>query len=90
MAAAFAPGRSSVSRRKPNGETMTHVLDPSQIRDESQYCAALDELEDLMLADPGTPAGRRFDELVRLIEDYEVRRDGYDLDRMRRALAADG
>jgi HTH-type transcriptional regulator/antitoxin HigA len=69
---------------------MTHVLDPSQIRDDTQYCAALDELEDLMLADPGTPAGRRFDELVRLIEDYEVRRDGYDLERMRQALAADG
>ena len=69
---------------------MTHVLDPSQIRDDTQYCAALDEHEDLMLADPGTPAGRRFDELVRLIEDYEVRRDGYDLERMKQALAADG
>jgi antitoxin component HigA of HigAB toxin-antitoxin module len=69
---------------------MAHVLDPSQIRDDSQYCAALDEFEDLMLADPGTPAGRRFDELVRLIEDYEARRAGYDLARMRRALAADG
>ena len=68
---------------------MTHVLDPSQIRDESQYCAALNELEDLMLADPGTPAGQRFDELVRLIEEYEVRRDGYDLDRLKQALAAD-
>jgi HTH-type transcriptional regulator/antitoxin HigA len=69
---------------------MSHLLDPSQLRDDTQYCAALDELEDLMMADPGTPAGRRFDELVRLIEDYEVRRDGYDLDRMRQALAADG
>ena len=68
---------------------MTHVLDPSQIGDDSQYCAALDELEDLMLADPGTPAGRRFDELVRLIEEYEVRRDGYDLERVKHALAAD-
>ncbi len=67
---------------------MTHLLDPSQIRDETQYCAALDELEDLMLADPGTPAGKRFDELVRLIEDYEVRRDGYDLERMKQMLAA--
>jgi HTH-type transcriptional regulator / antitoxin HigA len=66
---------------------MTHMLDPAQIRDHDQYCAALDELEDLMLADPGTPGGRRFDELVRLIEDYEVRRDGYDLERMKRALA---
>jgi len=69
---------------------MAHVLDSSQIRDDTQYCAALDELEDLMLADPGTPAGRRFDELVRLIEDYEARRDGYDLARMKQALAADG
>ena len=69
---------------------MAHVLDPSQIRDDTQYCTALDELEDLMLADPGTPAGRRFDELVRLIEDYEARRDGYDLARMKQALAADG
>ena len=67
---------------------MAHVLDPMQLRDDSQYVAALDELEDLMLADPDTPGGRRFDELVRLIEDYEVRRDGYDLDRMKRALAA--
>ena len=67
---------------------MAHVLDPMQLRDDSQYLAALDELEDLMLADPDTPAGRRFDELVRLIEDYEVRRDGYDLDRMKQALAA--
>jgi len=69
---------------------MAHALDPSQIRDDTQYCAALDELEDLMLADPGTPAGRRFDELVQLIENYEARRDGYDLDRMKRTLAADG
>ena len=69
---------------------MSHLFDPSQIRDDTQYCAALDELEDLMLADPGTPAGRRFDELVRLIEDYEVRRDRYDLTRMKRALAGDG
>jgi len=69
---------------------MAHVLDPSQIRDDTQYCTALDELEDLMLADPGTPAGRRFDELVRLIEDYEARRDGYDLARMKRALGGSG
>jgi antitoxin component HigA of HigAB toxin-antitoxin module len=69
---------------------MTHVLDPSQLRDNSQYCAALDELDDLLLADPGTPAGLRYDELVRLIEDYEVRRDGHDLERMKRALATDG
>ena len=50
---------------------MAHLFDPSQIRDDSQYCAALDEL-------------------AHLIEDYETRRDGYDLERMKRALAADG
>ena len=66
---------------------MTHLLDPPALADESEYATALDELEDLMLADPGTPAGRRFDELVVLIEEYEARRDGYDLARMRRALA---
>lgn len=69
---------------------MTHLLDPSQIRDEKQYCAALDELEELMLHDPGTPGGQRFDELVRLLERYEARRDGYDLERIQRALEEDG
>ena len=66
---------------------MAHVLDPLHIRDDSQYAAALDELEDLMSADPDTPAGRRFDELVRLIENYEVRRSADDLDRMSKAPA---
>ena len=28
-----------------------------------------------MATDPDTPAGRRFDELVALIEDYEARQD---------------
>ena len=66
---------------------MTHLLDPPALADEAQYARALDELEDLMLADPGTPAGRRFEELVVLIEEYEALRDGYDLARMRRVLA---
>lgn len=66
---------------------MSHLLDPPTLADQAAYAAALDELEDLMLADPGTPGGRRFDELVVLIEEYEARRDGYDLARMRRALA---
>ena len=66
---------------------MTHLLDPPALADEAQYARALGELEDLMLADPGTPAGCRFDELVVLIEEYEARRDGYDLARMRRMLA---
>jgi hypothetical protein len=66
---------------------MPHLFDPPTLPDHAAYVAALDELEDLMLADPGTPGGRRFDELVVLIEEYEARRDGYDLARMRRALA---
>ena len=52
---------------------MSHVLDPSHLAADSDYLAALDELEELMLCDPDTPAGRRFDELVALIEDYEER-----------------
>ena len=69
---------------------MTHLLDPPSLADEAAYAAALDELDDLMLAEPGTPGGRRFDELTVLIEEYEARRDGYDLARMRRALAGSG
>ena len=68
---------------------MAHLLDPSCLRDDAAYLAALDELEDLMLADPGTPGGRRFDELVVLIEEYEALRDGYDLARVKRAVAGD-
>ena len=41
------------------------------------------------MAEPGAPGGHRFDELVMLIEDYEARRDGYDLARMKRALAGE-
>lgn len=55
---------------------MAHLLDPAVLRDEAAYAAACDELDDLMLADPGTPAGRRFDELAALIDAYEARRDG--------------
>jgi antitoxin component HigA of HigAB toxin-antitoxin module len=52
---------------------MSHLLDPHRIATESDYVAAIDELESLMLADPDTPAGVRFDELVALIEEYEAR-----------------
>ncbi len=51
---------------------MAHLLDPGRLDTESAYLAALDELEDLMATDPDTPAGRRFDELVALIEEYEA------------------
>jgi len=67
---------------------MSHLLDPARLTSEAAYVAALDELEDLMLADPGTPGGRRFDELVTLIEEYEAERDGYDLRRMKKLLAS--
>ena len=69
---------------------MTHLLDPLVLADDAAYAAALDELDDLMLAEPDTPAGQRFEELTALIEDYEARRDGYDLARMRTVLAGSG
>jgi antitoxin component HigA of HigAB toxin-antitoxin module len=53
-------------------EDAMHLLDPARLHTDTQYCAALDELEKLLLADPDTPAGRRFDELVALIEEYEA------------------
>jgi len=56
---------------------MPHVLDPQSLDSEAAYLAALDELEQLMATDPDTPAGRRFDELVALIEDYEARAAGH-------------
>jgi antitoxin component HigA of HigAB toxin-antitoxin module len=52
---------------------MPHLLDPSHIETEAAYLAAIDELEALMGTDPDTPPGRRFDELLALIEDYEAR-----------------
>lgn len=54
---------------------MPHLLDPARLDCEAAYFAALDELEELMATDPDTPAGRRFDELVALIEEYEARRE---------------
>ena len=52
---------------------MPHLLDPQRLDSEAAYLAALDELEELMVTAPGTPAGRRFDELVELIDEYEAR-----------------
>jgi HTH-type transcriptional regulator/antitoxin HigA len=60
------------------GFAMPHLLDPPRLGSEAAYRAALDELEELMATDPDTPAGRRFDELVALIEDYEARQDADD------------
>lgn len=52
---------------------MSHATDPAGLASDADYVAALDELEALLLADADTPAGRRFDDLVGLIEDYEAR-----------------
>jgi HTH-type transcriptional regulator/antitoxin HigA len=54
---------------------MPHVLDPRALRNEAAYLAALEELDSLLEADPDTPAGYRFDELVTLIEAWEARAD---------------
>ena len=91
MAARSRPDHDGRSLRPTwRRRAMTHLLDPKSLVDDTAYVAALDELEDLMLAEPGTPAGRRFDELTVLIDEYEARRDGYDLARMRQALADSG
>jgi antitoxin component HigA of HigAB toxin-antitoxin module len=50
---------------------MANALDPKQLHSESEYRAAVGEMRDLIMADPETPAGRRFDELLRRIEEYE-------------------
>jgi len=55
---------------------MANVLDPKQLHSESEYRAAVGEMRDLILSDPETPAGRRFDDLLRLIEAFE---DAYGL-----------
>ena len=52
---------------------MAHLLDPGALQSEAAYLAALDELDSLLAADPDTPAGHRFDELVNLIEAREAR-----------------
>jgi HTH-type transcriptional regulator/antitoxin HigA len=47
---------------------------PAPLRDEADYAAALREVEALFLSDADTPAGRRFDQLIALIEEYDARR----------------
>lgn len=66
---------------------MKHVLDPATLHDDGEYAAAIHELEELLLADPDTPAGQRFDELVALIEEFDARRDGYVFADFRRVAA---
>ena len=50
---------------------MASVLDPMRLRSEAEYHAAVGEMRDLIMADPQTPDGRRFDELLRRIEEFE-------------------
>lgn len=65
---------------------MPHLSYPRALADDTAYRAALDELVALDGSDPHDP--RRREELTCLIEDYQARRAGYDLARMRTALAA--
>lgn len=65
---------------------MSHLLDPTQIANDAAYAAARRELDDLLAGEPLEPAGTRALELVHLIDEFEARRDGYDLAQMRRLL----
>lgn len=47
----------------------------SRFATDAEYLAALDELDALMLVDPDSPAGRRFDELVAQIDAWELERE---------------
>jgi HTH-type transcriptional regulator / antitoxin HigA len=46
-------------------------MDVKPIRTEADYRATLREIEGLMTAEPGSPAGERLDVLVTLVEAYE-------------------
>jgi HTH-type transcriptional regulator/antitoxin HigA len=46
-------------------------MDIKPIRSEQDYRAALQEIETLMMAAPGTPEGEKLDVLVTLVEAYE-------------------
>ncbi len=67
---------------------MPHLALLPALPDDAAYAAAVRERDALLRADAGAAAGVPFDDLARLIEDYEARRAGYDLPRMRAALAA--
>lgn len=57
---------SALSQEKMN--TITHA-----IHDDTDYRAALKEIESLMAAEVGTPEGNRLEVLVSLIEAYEAK-----------------
>lgn len=66
---------------------MAHLLDPAVLCSEQSYVAARRELDALLGDEPLDSAGTRVGELLELIEDYEARRDGYDLAHVKRLLA---
>jgi HTH-type transcriptional regulator/antitoxin HigA len=49
------------------------------IKTEKDYDRALDQINDLMDADPGTPAGDELDMLVSLVEQYEKEKHPIDM-----------
>jgi hypothetical protein len=51
---------------------MSHVLDPHHICTDDQYRAARQELDELIGSDFDAPGGNRVDELIELIENYQV------------------
>ena len=69
---------------------MAHLLDPCELANDHDYAAACRELDDLLRNEPLDAAGARAVELSVLIENYEARRDGYDLARMKRLLTQGG
>ena len=50
-------------------------MDIRPVRTEADYEAALARIDELMDAEPGTPAGRELDVLVDLVELYESKHE---------------
>ena len=51
---------------------MAHILDPHLICTDNQYRAARAELDELIGAEFDMPLGHRVDELIEMIERYDV------------------
>lgn len=41
------------------------------IKNEQEYAAAIEAIEQLLDAEPGTPEGDKFDTLAKMIEEYD-------------------
>jgi HTH-type transcriptional regulator / antitoxin HigA len=48
-------------------------MDVKPIKTDADYCAALKEVESLMMAGPDTPEGEKLDVMVTLIDAYETK-----------------